>query len=162
MTCEEALDLIEAIASGDVAPGPEFESHVAGCRACAAVLASAVRIERALTGLPVTPAPAGFSRAVAAAIRRQRWQHEQQVDRAFNLTMAIGVVIAIVAVISLFNVASVAQMLFAAADAFSDIPASPPWAASSSLPAAGLTAAVVAMTIAVWWWAERRSNLQGD
>ena len=159
MTCEEALDLVEAVASGDSGARPDFELHVAGCRACAAALASAVRIERALAGLPVTPAPPGFSLAVTAAVRRQRWQHEEQVDRAFNVTMAIGAVIVAVAVISLFNVATVAQMLLAAADAVSAVPESPPWAAAPSLPAAGLTAAVVATMIAIWWWAERRSDL---
>jgi hypothetical protein len=160
MTCGEVQDLVEAVASGDVTPGPEFAAHLAGCRSCQAALAAAVRIEGALAGLPAPAAPAGFIRAVAAATRRQRWQQEEHVDRAFNVSLAIGVVIMTVAVVSLFNVASVAQMLMVAIDTVSAIPQESPWAAAPSIPAAGLTAAVVATTIALWWWAERRSDYQ--
>lgn len=163
MTCGEAQDLIEAVAAGDVPAGEEFASHLAGCRRCEAALASAIRIERALAHLPVPAAPPGFAQAVTAGMRRQRWQQEEHVDRAFNVTMGIGVVIMAVAVVSLFNVASVAQMLLVALDAVSAIPQeSPPWAAAPSLPTAGLTAAVVVTTIGVWWWAERRSDLQDE
>lgn len=162
MTCAEAQDLIEAVAGG-VTPGPELASHLADCRGCAGVLAVAVRIERELAGLPAPAAPPGFVQAVTARIRRQRWQQEEHVDRAFNVTMAIGVVIVVVAAVSLFNVASVAQMLLAAVDAVSAIPQeSPQWAGPPSLPVTGLTAAVVATTIGIWWWAERRSDLQGE
>jgi anti-sigma factor RsiW len=163
VTCGDARELIEAVASGDVSPEPAFSAHLAGCRACAAAFATAVRIERVLAALPVAVAPPGFPQAVMSAVRRQRWRYDEHVDRAFNVTIVIGIFMVLVAVVSLFNAASIAQMLLVASQTMSAVAEqSPPWAAAPSLPVGGLTAAVLAATIGIWWWAERRSDFQQE
>jgi len=160
MTCAEAQELIEAVAGGDVEPSPAFAAHVDGCRDCAAALAAAVRLERALAGQPAPAAPVHFSQTVLAAIRRQRWQYEEHVDRAFNVTIAIGIALVVVAVLSLVNASALAQMVLLGIDAIAEIPAESPWPAAGSLPTVGLTAAVLVMALGIWWWAERRSDFQ--
>jgi anti-sigma factor RsiW len=57
LLCEEALDLLEPSLDGELAAGEEIRlrSHLAGCRACAAELALAARIQKELHEL--RPAP---------------------------------------------------------------------------------------------------------
>jgi hypothetical protein len=156
MTCGEAEDLIEPVASGDVTPPADFSSHVAECRRCAAALAAAERIERALAGEPAA-APVHFTQAVLASLRRRRWQHEERIDRAFNLTIAAAIVTVALGIVALLNASGVAQMLLVAIDTLSEIPQqSPPWPGGYSLPVASITGAFVATAVFIWWWAERR------
>ena len=53
LRCEEALDLLELSLDGELAPGVEarLRSHLTGCRACAAELALASRIQKELRAL---------------------------------------------------------------------------------------------------------------
>jgi hypothetical protein len=159
MTCEEARELIEPIAVGDT-ESDAFRLHAAACHACSAALAQALRIERALAALPQEVAPPRFAQAVRARIGRERWRYEQRIDRAFNVAVAGGVVMVAAAVLSLLNIGSAAQMLLAAIEAVAD--ASRPSAATQggSLLTAGLTAGLLAIVIAISWWAERRTGYQ--
>ena len=158
MTCGEAEDLIEAVASGDAAP-PDFSSHLAGCRACAAAFAVAARIERALVSEPAPAAPVNFTQTVLASLRRRRWQYEERIDRAFNLTIGAAIVIVALGILALLNASGVAQVLLAAAAALSELPQqSPPWAGDYSLPVASISGGFVATALVIWWWAERRPN----
>lgn len=157
MTCREAQDLIEAVASGDVEAPSGFSAHLAECRSCAAAFAAAARIERALAGAPAPAAPVNFTQAVVATIRRRRWQYEERIDRAFNVTIAAAILIVAVGILGLLNAPGVAQVALVAIDTLSEIPQqSPPWQSGYSLPAVSITAAFVATAIAIWWWAERR------
>src|SRR5215471_8384849 len=133
MTCAQADELIDAVASGDVVPDAVFAAHIAGCRACAAALQVARGIERALSAAPAMAAPVRFSEDVLARIRRERWRFEERVDRAFNLTIAAGVALVVVALVSLLNLGSLAQMLLVAGETLSHIShETPPWAASGT------------------------------
>jgi len=157
VTCAEVRELIEAVAAGDEPGGAEFEAHVAACSACAAALETARRIERALAALPAPAAPAQFSRQVMAAVRRARWQHDNQVDRVFNFAIVLGLVIVAVAAVSLLNLGSVANMMLAVVEAMAEARHQPaPWGRDGSVPVA-LATAMFAMAFGVWWWAERRS-----
>jgi len=157
VTCAEARELIEAVAAGDDPGGAEFEAHMAGCAGCAADLETARRIERALAAFPVPAAPAPFSRDVMAAVRRARWQHDSRIDRAFNVSIAVGVVIVAVAAVSLLNLGGVATMMLAVLEAMADARREPvPWGRDGSVPVA-LATTMFAIAFGVWWWAERRS-----
>lgn len=159
MTCAESRDLIEAVAAGDVAPDAAFETHVAGCRACAAALQMARRIEQALAAAPLVMAPVRFSRDVLARIRRDRWRHEERVDRAFNVMVAAGIALIVAAAVSLLNLTSVARMLLSATDAVARIQSQPaPWTTVGALPTFTITACVIVTAAAVWAWAERRAD----
>jgi hypothetical protein len=162
MTCHEAQDLIDAIAAADIGEPAAFAAHVADCRSCAAALAMARRIEGILATQPEPGAPADFTRRVAGAIRRRRWEHDEHVDRAFNVAIGVGVGLIVVAVVSLLNVSALSQLLMAAANAVAELPnETPAWPAVSAVPMAGIGMSVVVTAIGVWWWAERRSDLQG-
>lgn len=159
MTCHEAQELIEAVASGDIAAPPAFAAHVAGCHECTVALEFARGIERALRMRPEQAAPADFTRTVTGAIRRRRWEYDQHVDRAFNVAIALGVTLIVVAVVSLLNAAALAQMLMAAADAVAELPnQSPSWGQIHTVPMATIAITVVGTGIAVWWWAEHRPD----
>jgi hypothetical protein len=159
MTCAEVKELVEAIAAGDVPLEGALAAHVAACPDCAAALESATRIERALAAMPMPAVPARFVQAVLEAVRRERWLYEQRVDRAFNLTIAAGVGLVVIALVTLFNAGSVAQFLMLALDTLSDVSQQPPgWPASvgASRAVLWLTTLMVATGVSVWWWAERR------
>jgi anti-sigma factor RsiW len=59
MTCEPALDLIEPYVDGDLEPAEaeRLRCHLESCRACAAELALARRIQRELRALPQLDCP---------------------------------------------------------------------------------------------------------
>jgi ABC-type uncharacterized transport system permease subunit len=162
MTCAEVQDLIEAVAAGDVPLAGELAAHVAACRGCAAALEAASEIERALIESPVPAVPARFVQDVLQAVRRERWHYEQRVDRAFNLTIAAGVGVVVVAVVSLLNVGSVAQLLMSAMDALSEVSEPPVWPASvgASRAVVWLATLMVATGLGVWWWAEHRPGYE--
>jgi len=73
LRCEEALDLLEPSLDGELAPGEEsrLRSHLAGCRACAAELALATRIQKELRALrPAAVLPFPSRRRAAWPVRR--------------------------------------------------------------------------------------------
>jgi hypothetical protein len=120
MTCREVQDSIEAIAAGDEPVTAAFRSHIEGCPGCAGALATARRIEESLAARPVPAAPARFAAVVASRIRTEHWRAEQQVDRMFNVAVAVGVVAIAGGALALFNIESVMTALAAAAAVATD------------------------------------------
>lgn len=156
MTCERAEDLIESIAVGD-GPAPEdFRAHVESCARCAASLAAAIRLERALRAAPVPSPPSRFTHAVLARVRRERWRADQQVDWVFNIAMAIGITVIALGAVAMFNAGSVTAgiMSIAAtvAEAATADPAEPPRPALWSYL---LVCGLMATSLLVWRWAEK-------
>ena len=49
MTCQELTDFVEPIAAGDLEPDAEMRAHFETCPLCASELASARRIETAVS-----------------------------------------------------------------------------------------------------------------
>lgn len=156
MTCERAEELIESIAGGD-GPAPEdFRAHVETCARCAASLAAAVRLERALRAAPIPSPPSRFTASVIARVRRERWRADQQVDWVFNIAMAIGVAVIALGAVAMFNAGSVTAgiMSIAAtvAEAATADSAEPPRPALWSYL---LVCALMATSLLVWRWAEK-------
>ena len=104
MSCSDVLDLIEPIAAGDLGADEAVRAHLQSCVTCAAALASAQRLESALKGMEIPPAPATFSATVMQRIRRDRWQSEQNVDRLFNLAIVAAVLLMVGGVAAMLNI----------------------------------------------------------
>src|SRR6516164_6598058 len=98
MFCDEVLDLIEPIASGDVPMDRRIDAHVQSCPNCRAALEGARTLDRLLRSRPVPKPPPQFTSRIMARVRRQRWRSEQLLDVSFNLALA-AVALLIVAAI---------------------------------------------------------------
>src|SRR5258706_5950594 len=94
MFCDEALDSVEAIAAGDLAPDGRIASHLATCPNCALALERARQLETSLRQREAPAAPAQFTTRTLARIRRARWRSDQFLDVGFNL--AIGLIVFII------------------------------------------------------------------
>lgn len=154
MTCGEVDDLIEAVVAGDEQPSAAFRAHVEGCVRCAAAVARARRIDALLRDRPAPSAPPRFQGAVAARIRGARWESEQQIDRAFNVAVVLGLVAVVVGVAALFNLSALSA---AGATVMSFLARPAP--AAQVVPSAStylLGSAFLGTALFVWWWAERR------
>ncbi|MGH2604849.1 MAG: hypothetical protein ACRDJ9_36325, partial [Dehalococcoidia bacterium] len=107
LTCQDALDVVEPIAAGDLEVDAALRFHFETCPRCASALASARRLETALAGRDAPAAPPGFTTAVVARVRRERWRSEQHVDRIFNVGIAAAILLVLGAVAALLNVSGV-------------------------------------------------------
>ena len=107
MTCKEALELVEPIAAADIAVDAIARAHFETCPGCAAVLASARRVEMMLAGREVPLAPPGFTPAVMQRLRRQRWRSEQRVDYLFNAAIAVALLLIAGGIFALMNISGV-------------------------------------------------------
>src|SRR5918996_889703 len=95
MICKDVLELAEPIAAGDLQPAENVRAHLESCPRCAGALASARRLEAALSALEPPPAPETFTPSVLQRIRRERWRSEQHVDRLFNVAIAAALVLVV-------------------------------------------------------------------
>jgi len=89
MFCDEVLEAIESIASGDLAPDARISAHLASCANCRAALDHAREIERLLHERSAPAAPAHFTSRMLARIRRDRWRRDQILDAGFNTAVAV-------------------------------------------------------------------------
>ncbi len=159
LTCVDVLDLVDAIASGDVEPGGDVRRHLETCARCAASLATARRIEALLVARPAPPAPAQFGDTVRRRIGRERWRAEQSVDWLFNIAIAAGIAIIVSGFAALMNLQAI---LGGAAAAWSVVAAFGGDVARQAAPTVATYVAAFGLlmsTLAIWWWAERRLSL---
>jgi anti-sigma factor RsiW len=156
MTCREVLDVVEAVAAGDLEPDAVLRAHLESCPRCASALASARRLETALAAWPAPPAPARFTPTVIAHIRRERWRTEQNVDRLFNVAIAVAVLLVAGGVLALLNLGGVIALASAGWTLLGGAAGS---AVQQTAPAFGTYVAAVGLLVSalgMWWWAERR------
>jgi anti-sigma factor RsiW len=159
VTCHDVVQLVEAIAAGDLAVDDEVRAHVESCPHCAAALASAHRLEVALAAWPQPAAPEAFTTAVLARVRNERWTSEQRIDRMFNAAIVFAGLVAVAGIAALTNIGGV----LAGADWLLTVTAAATaQMARQAAPviATYVAAAGVLMTaLLMWWWAERRLTL---
>lgn len=160
LTCAAILDQVEPIAAGELEPAPAVRAHFETCPGCASALASARRIEALLSRRDAPEAPVGFTAAVVARVRRDRWQAEQRVDRLFNLAIVVAVLLVVAGLGAIFNLEAVLRSAGAAWSymveaARRDAAREGPSTLLTYLAAAGFMISAVGM----WWWAERRFSL---
>ena len=104
MTCSDAVNIVEAIAAGDLQVNDEIRSHFESCPRCAAALASARRVESLLQARPKVQPPARFTETVLSRIRNEKWQTEERVDRIFNVAIVVAVLLVVGSILALTNV----------------------------------------------------------
>jgi len=159
MTCRDLLESIEAIAAGELLPDEATRAHIESCPRCAAELASARRIEALLQARVADPAPPRFTTAVLQRVRRERWRTEQNVDRLFNVAIAVALVLVAAGVLALLNLGG---LLSVAATAWDVATGAAVLAARSAAPSfetylAG--AALLISALGMWWWADRSLSM---
>ena len=159
MRCEHLEPLLEAIADGTLEPGAEDRDHLGTCAVCAARLERARVIHEWLSLREVPAPPATFTAGVMARVGRERWRTERVFDLGFNVAVAAGI---------LLIVGSGAGLAWS----LGFLTVSVDWAmlaqvAGSSLEervvpqmqTIGMAAMLLAMTLALWWWAETDSSV---
>jgi anti-sigma factor RsiW len=159
MTCDDVLDVVDLLASGELRSNEATDAHLAGCPSCSSALAAARRLETALRERPVAAPPAQFTAKTMARIRRARWRNEQMIDWGFN---AVLVAAALAIAIGIWFVASQAGFALAGSDARELLAASMRSVVqrvTPSLPLYALATALLATALGIWWWAERSGQL---
>ena len=156
MSCSDVVDLIEPIAAGELAADEAVRAHLQSCVTCAAALASAQRLESALKGMEIPPAPPAFTAMVLQRIRRDYWQSEQNVDRLFNLAMVAAVLLMIGGVAAMLNVDAVLAISGSALALLRDGMRASVHQAAPTLATYVAAAGLLASALGMWWWAERR------
>jgi anti-sigma factor RsiW len=155
MFCDEVLERIEPVASGEVPADERMHAHLSGCPGCRAALAHAREIERLLQSRPTPQPSAQFTSRIMGRIRRERWRREQFVDAGFNVVMGVVALTVIVAIWLLLSQTGVGAI---SGSALSIVNTAALIAARRMLPSLPLylaAAALVATALGVWWWAER-------
>jgi hypothetical protein len=155
MFCDEALDAVEAVASGDLTPEGRIAQHFASCRQCASALESARRVERLLRARDTPRPSSNFTSRTMARVRRARWRRDQFLDVGFNLALGLVVVGVLGVVWVLAESIGLSSVGADAADLFGTGLVTLFRRVAPSLPLYAGATAVVATALGIWWWAER-------
>jgi hypothetical protein len=159
MFCDEALDSIEAIAAGDLAPNRRIAEHLASCRGCGAALDSARRLDALLRGRAAPTPPAHFSSRVMNRLRHARWRSEQVLDWGFNAALVAAGLLVVAGLWVVMRRSGLAAVSNDAIELLGPGMAIFARRVSPSLPLYGAATALLGTALAVWWWAERDTAL---
>jgi len=155
MFCDELLELVDAIAAGDLTPDARITAHLASCTGCAGALETARRVDQLLRARPAPPPPANFTSRIMGRIRRDRWRRDQFLDVGFNVAVGlvvVGILAVLWVVLSQTGFAGVTRDALAVMNAaLVDFVRR----VAPSLPVYGAAGALLATALGVWWWAER-------
>jgi predicted anti-sigma-YlaC factor YlaD len=157
MFCDEALELIEPIAAGDVIADGRIADHLKTCADCAAALETARRVERLLRQRAAPGAPAHFTGATLGRVRRARWRSDQWLDAGFNLAVVAIVVAIVAAVWMVLNRSGLAAVSGDAVHLFGSGLATFAERVVPAVPLYAGAAALLATALGIWWWAEREA-----
>jgi anti-sigma factor RsiW len=155
MFCDEVLERIELVASGEVPVEARMHTHLSSCPGCRAALAHAREIERLLQSRPAPQPSAQFTSRIMGRIRRDRWRREQFLDAGFNVVMGVVALTVIVGIWLLLSQTGVSAI---SGSALAIVNTAALTAARRMLPSLPLylgASALVATALGVWWWAER-------
>ena len=155
MFCDEALEAVEAVATGELSPEGRIADHLATCPDCAAALESARKLERLLQARVVPQPPGHFTSRTLARVRRARWRSEQFLDVGFNVAIATIVVAIVGGVWMLLNRSGLTAVSGDAMSLFGAGVRALARQVAPSLPLYAGATAVVLTALALWWWAER-------
>jgi anti-sigma factor RsiW len=155
MRCEELRDLIEPLAAGDLVQTDEVARHQDSCAACAAALALARRIDRALAALEVPAARPSFAASVMRRVRRQRWRSEQYVDLGFNAAIVVSVALIVGGIWLALNLTGLAAVTAGTVAVFSNGLHELLLRIAPRLPVYVGAMMLMLSAFAIWWWAER-------
>lgn len=154
--CQEFLDRIEAMAAGDLPLDEHARAHVESCPGCASALASARRLEAMLAAVEVPSTPVAFTAHVLQRIRRERWRSEQNVDRLFNVAVAVAVLLVAGGIFTMLNVDAVLSLSGSAWIVLRDGTRSALKEAAPFVSTYVAAAGLLISGLGMWWWAERK------
>ena len=155
MFCDEALDAVEPIACGDLAPDGRIAEHLATCPNCAAALASAKTLDRMLQRRPAPKPPAQFTNRTLGRVRRARWRSDQFLDAGFNVAMAAIALAVVAGVWMLVNRTGLAVVGNDAVDLFASGLVTFTRRIAPSVPVYLGATALLVSALWIWWWAEQ-------
>jgi predicted anti-sigma-YlaC factor YlaD len=159
MFCDEALDAVEAIASGDLTADGRIAEHLSTCPNCGAALVRARQLEQVLQRRGVPQPSAQFTARTLARVRRARWRSDQFLDVGFNVAIIFVVVAVFGGVWMLVNRTGLAAVSTDAVDLFGSAFVTLVRRVAPSLPLYAGAAALLASALGIWWWAERDAAL---
>lgn len=155
MFCDEVLETVEAIASGDLAIDARLAAHLSSCANCRAALERARGIERMLQSRAVPIAPAHFTSGTLARIRRERWRRDQLLDAGFNTAVAGLVLAAVAGVWLVMNQSGIVTVSNDTVGLIEMFVLAVIRRVAPELPLYAAATAIIAATVGIWWWAER-------
>ena len=159
LTCDDVLELVEPIAAGELEVDARVRLHLESCPQCASALATARRIEAALSSREAPAAPARFTNTVLVRIRREQWQSEQRVDRLFNVAIVVSVLLMVGGLAALFNFDALLAAVAAGWRTFAAVSGGAVERAAPSLATYIASVGLFVSALLTWWWAERRLSL---
>src|SRR5260370_227755 len=159
MFCDEALDSIEAIAAGDLAPDGRVADHLNSCPDCAAALADARQLQQMLQAPPLPRTSSQFTSRTMARVRRARWRSEQFLDMGFNFTIGTVILTVVVGVWMLMHRSGLTAVSNDAVDLFSTACVTLARRIAPSVPLYAGATALLVTALGIWWWAERDATL---
>jgi hypothetical protein len=159
MYCDEILELVEAVVSGDVAVDGRLAEHLASCPNCSSALESARALERMLQMRPSPLAPAQLTSRILTRVRRARWRSEQFVDFGFNVIIAVVILSIVGGVWMLLRRTGLSAVSFDALGIVGTGLSTLMQRAAPSLSLYAGATALLAMALWIWWWAERDTAL---
>ena len=154
MSCTDLDDLIEAIAARELEPDGDMRAHLATCLTCARALALARQIDGVLARQAVPNPSPGFTPALMARLRRERWQSEQYLDLAFNVAIALAVAAGVGGLWMVLTASGLAALSADLTRLFIATSGAVLTSMAPAVPVYALAAAVFVSGIAIWWWAE--------
>src|SRR5438270_13849980 len=159
MYCDEALESVEAVASGELVADGRIADHYASCPNCAAALDSARRLEQLLERRPVPQAPPQCTGRTMTRVRRLRWRRDQFLDLGFNVAIGIVVLAVVVGAWMALNRSGLVAISNDALELFSRGLLIFAQRVGPSLPLYLAATALLGTVLAIWWWAERDITL---
>ena len=154
MSCTDLDDLIEAIAARELEPDADMRAHLATCLTCARALALARQIDGVLARQAVPNPSPGFTPALMARLRRERWQSEQYLDLAFNVAIALAVAAGVGGLWMVLTASGLAALSADLTRLFIATSGAVLTSMAPAVPVYALAAAVFVSGMAIWWWAE--------
>jgi len=155
MLCDEVLEAIEPIAAGDLTPDQTVAAHLASCASCRAALDRARDIERMLQARAAPAAPPHFTSRTLARIRRDEWRRDQLLDAGFNTAVATLVLAAVAGVWLVMHQSGIVTVSNDAVGLIEMFIVVVARRIAPELPLYAAATALLAVTVGVWWWAER-------
>jgi predicted anti-sigma-YlaC factor YlaD len=155
MFCDEVLELVEAIAAGDLTPDARVMTHVQSCPGCAAALSAARRVDGLLKQRTVPNAPPQLTTRIMGRIRRDRWRRDQFLDLGFNLAVGVVLLFVLAGFWVVLSQSGLGGISYDAANVLGSAASDVIHRAAPSLPLYLAAAAIVATALGVWWWAEK-------
>jgi anti-sigma factor RsiW len=153
MTCDRLADLLEPIASGEIAADADIASHVSSCPACARALETARSLDSLLRSRPAPAAPAHFTSRVVARIHRSSWRREQIIDWIFNGAMIAAALLLASGLWIALRQSGVDTVARDAVQAFNSEMLAAAQKVAPSLPLYAGATGLIIVALGVWWWA---------